>query len=156
MKSSFDWLEVFRRAPTEPPAIYPLRFHEYPFRMHCVAPISDIVNALSRLAQIDSKRSRLKAPSQGLDDLAMEAEAMRASLPAAVLAHYDLLQSKGKQGAARVRDGVCGGCHLALPSNQRCDLIRDNHSLHVCGYCGVFLLPELPVFLSPVPGSAKV
>ncbi|WP_395746083.1 hypothetical protein [Prosthecobacter sp.] len=98
---------------------------------------------LSQLIELDAAKRRLQPQIPRYQELVLEAENVRERLPTAILHHYDLLVSKGKRGAARVRNNTCGGCHLSLPSGQLSDLRRENAILQVCGYCSVFLLPEL-------------
>jgi predicted nucleic acid-binding Zn-ribbon protein len=69
--------------------------------------------------------------------------ALRGVIPAPVLAHFDRLVRVGRAGVAAVRNGVCGSCHLRLPSSQFCSM-RGTHDLSVCDNCGAFVYWEEP------------
>jgi hypothetical protein len=106
--------------------------------------ITALIEDLSNLQDIDTRKRRIEKKSLPFRELSILSEQIRERLPTAILKHYDLRISKGKLGAAKVRNGICGGCHLSLPSGQLADLRREDVALQVCGYCSVFLLPEDP------------
>ena len=130
MKFALSWHEVLRR---------PLPENQYHQPMK---PITTLIEDLTQIAEIDENRRRIDPKSAGLKKLNLEAEEVRERLPTAILKHYDQRISKGRRGAAKVRNGTCGGCHLSLPSGQLSDLRRADVALQVCGYCSIFLLPE--------------
>jgi predicted nucleic acid-binding Zn-ribbon protein len=101
-----------------------------------------LIDDLAQLTELDAAKRRLEPKSARFKELTLEAESVRERLPTAILHHYDLRVSKGRRGAAKVRNGTCGGCHLSLPSGQLSDLRRADVALQVCGYCSIFLLPE--------------
>ena len=55
------------------------------------------------------------------------------------LGYYDNRKARGKLGIAAVRRGVCGACHLAIPSGRVADLRRKPGELNVCDNCGIFI-----------------
>jgi len=132
MKFALSWHEVLRR---------PLPENQYHQPMK---PITTLIEDLTQIAEIDENRRRIDPKSAGLKKLNLEAEEVRERLPTAILKHYDQRISKGRRGAAKVRNGTCGGCHLSLPSGQLSDLRRADVALQVCGYCSIFLLPPDP------------
>jgi predicted nucleic acid-binding Zn-ribbon protein len=67
--------------------------------------------------------------------------ALRAPLPTSILSHYDRCKARGRLSIAPVRHGVCGACHLALPSGRLADLFRKPTELNVCDNCGVLIYP---------------
>lgn len=105
-------------------------------------PTETLIDDLSQLTELDAAKRRLEPKSARFKELTLDTESVRERLPTAILHHYDLRVSKGRRGAAKVRNGTCGGCHLSLPSGQLSDLRRDDMALQVCGYCSIFLLPE--------------
>jgi predicted nucleic acid-binding Zn-ribbon protein len=68
--------------------------------------------------------------------------ALRAKIPAPILAHYDRLTDKGKKGVALLRNQACGACHMQVSRAGIIDLIHGT-DICVCGNCGRYLyLPE--------------
>jgi predicted nucleic acid-binding Zn-ribbon protein len=104
--------------------------------------ITALIEDLSSLQDIDTRKRRFEKKSPQFQEMQLLSETIRERLPTAILKHYDLRLSKAKPGAAKVRNGICGACHLSLPSGQLADLRREDVALQVCGYCSVFLLPE--------------
>ena len=100
--------------------------------------ITSVIDDLSRLAELDGPKRSLRSEKNILQQI----HGIRERLPTAILKHYDQRISRGKRGAAKVRNGTCGGCHLSLPIGQLADMRRDDVALQVCGNCSVFLLPE--------------
>lgn len=102
-----------------------------------------IANALRGLNAVEAKPEAgwVKALSPGEKKLA--AERFREILPTALLKHHESRIARGKRSLATVQNGVCGGCHLRLPSGHRSKRAETPHDLDVCDNCGVFL--EWPV-----------
>ena len=116
-----------------------------------------VTEDLSLLHELDAAAKRRSEPkSARAKELAIEAKTVRERLPTAILQHYDLRISKGKRGAAKVRNGICGGCHLSLPCGQLADLRRTDVTLLVCCNCSIFLLPEDPQPEAIVAAPEKV
>ena len=71
-----------------------------------------------------------------------QATKLRASVPAAILGHYDRLRMRGKKGIALVRNQVCGGCHMSVPIGMIATMMKQE-GIQLCGSCGRYLcLPE--------------
>ena len=69
-------------------------------------------------------------------------EELRGKIPAQVLAHYDRLMARGKKGVAAVRNQVCTGCHMGLPTGVVMTLMHGT-DIQLCDNCGRYLyLPE--------------
>lgn len=64
--------------------------------------------------------------------------ALRAKIPAQILAHYDRLAARGKKGIAMVRGQVCSGCHMRLPIGTIMTLKHDQ-DIQLCESCGRYL-----------------
>lgn len=99
----------------------------------------NIIASLRQLAELDNARRRLSPRSRALPEMKSDIAVVRDRLPTALLGHYDQRQSRGKPGIAPVRRGVCGACHLALPSGSLADMLRGDGAIQVCGNCGVFI-----------------
>ncbi len=134
MKFCLSWHEVIRQP--QPDAL-----SEYHPPMH---QTDNIIEALSQLTELDATRRRLELKSARHQEITLEVEIVRERLPTAILIHYDQRVSRGKRGAAKVRNGTCGGCHLQLPCGQLSDMRRADVTLQVCGNCSALLLPEEP------------
>ncbi|MHB1081031.1 MAG: zinc ribbon domain-containing protein [Prosthecobacter sp.] len=144
MNSALAWLEVLRRPLDESSSTYALLFDNPTNPDQPMKTTATIIEDLCQLSELDAAKRRLEPSSPRCKELMLEAESVRERLPTAILHHYDLRISKGKRGAARMRNNTCGGCHLSLPSGQLSDLRREDASLQVCGYCSIFILPEIP------------
>ena len=81
-------------------------------------------------------------------------ESLRAPLPTSILGHYDRRQARGQLSIAPVRRGVCGACHLSMPSGRLADVHRKRGELNVCDNCGVFIY-LIEDDLAPPSGSAS-
>ncbi len=98
---------------------------------------------LAQLSDIDLTKRRLEPKSARCIELNLEATGVRTRIPASVLLHYDTRISRGKRGAARMRNNTCGGCNLALPSGQLADMRHEDAALVLCCNCSIYLLPAL-------------
>ncbi|WP_395733513.1 hypothetical protein [Prosthecobacter sp.] len=103
-----------------------------------------LLTDLAQLSDIDLAKKRLEPKSARSIELTQEAKGLRTRIPASVLLHYDARLSRGKRGAARMRNNTCGGCHLALPSGQLADMRHADAALVLCCNCSIYLLPSLP------------
>ena len=87
------------------------------------------------------------------DAVGTEIEGLRETIPAPILAHYDRLTSRGKQGVAVVRNNVCASCHMQAPIGS-ISTLASGGDIQLCGSCGRYLyLPpeERARFLQPPP-----
>ena len=112
-----------------------------------------LLEDLCQLSDLDFSKRRLEPKSERFIEITLEAKGVRQRLPAEVLKHYDDRISRGKRGAARMRNTTCGGCNLALPSGQLADLRHVNAELQLCCNCSIYILPEAP---KPVDPNAPV
>jgi hypothetical protein len=110
---------------------------------------------LAQLSDIDLAKKRLEPKSARSIELTQDAKGLRTRIPASVLLHYDARLSRGKRGAARMRNNTCGGCNLALPSGQLADMRHVDADLVLCCNCSIYLLPALPVEADPDAVVAK-
>ncbi len=81
-----------------------------------------------------------------------EAEQLRTSIPAPILAHYDRLRVRDKKGVAVVRNQVCTGCHMHLPIGVITVLMRGD-DVQLCDSCGRYLFLPDPA-ANPAPEAA--
>jgi hypothetical protein len=114
-----------------------------------------LLSDLAQLSDIDLAKKRLEPKSARSIELTQEAKGLRTRIPASVLLHYDARLSRGKRGAARMRNNTCGGCNLALPSGQLADMRHVDADLVLCCNCSIYLLPSLPVEADPAAEAAK-
>lgn len=76
---------------------------------------------------------------------------LRETVPPPILAHYLRLVQNGRNGVAAVRHGVCGECHIRVPSGTLAALARPS-DLHLCESCGCYLvLPTEEIARRAVP-----
>ena len=68
------------------------------------------------------------------------AAALRATVPANILSHYDRLAGKGKKGCAGVtiKNRVCLECRVSIPIGTIITVMK-GHDLQLCGSCGRYL-----------------
>ena len=114
-----------------------------------------LLSDLAQLSDIDLAKKRLEPKSARSIELTQEAKGLRTRIPASVLLHYDARLSRGKRGAARMRNNTCGGCNLAPPSGQLADMRHVDADLVLCCNCSIYLLPSLPVEADPAAEAAK-
>lgn len=114
-----------------------------------------LLSDLAQLSDIDLAKKRLEPKSARSIELTQEAKGLRTRIPASVLLHYDARLSRGKRGAARMRNNTCGGCNLALPSGQLADMRHVDADLVLCCNCSIYLLPSLPVEADPAAEVVK-
>lgn len=69
--------------------------------------------------------------------------ALRAKIPAPILAHFDRLGDRGKKGVAAVRNQVCSGCHVQVPRATVVTLMHGD-DIRICESCGRYLYLEVP------------
>jgi len=100
---------------------------------------ANILKKLRKLAQFDAELRKLSRDTEEYREMRDKIESLRAPLPTSILSHYDGRKARGKLGIAAVRRGVCGGCHLSIPSGRLADLRRKPGEINVCDNCGVFI-----------------
>lgn len=100
---------------------------------------TNILHSLRKLAQLDVELGKLSGETEEYREVQEKIESLRAPLPTSILSHYDRRKARGKLAVAPVERGVCGACHLAIPSGRLGDLRRKPGELNVCDNCGVFI-----------------
>lgn len=100
--------------------------------------ISDLVNALRRLNEMQFGRLRGWGQALTARERAIAVQLSREALPDGVWTHHERLATRGKRSLAPVKNRVCGACHIQLPSGHRHPSTRGG-DLDVCENCGVFL-----------------
>jgi predicted nucleic acid-binding Zn-ribbon protein len=100
---------------------------------------TNILHSLRQLAQLDAELGKLSGETEKYQDVHDKIESLRAPLPTSILSHYDGRKARGKLAIAPVEGGVCGACHLAMPSGRLGDLRRKPGELNVCDNCGAFI-----------------
>src|SRR5580704_16255758 len=98
-----------------------------------------ILKSVRQLAQFDAELRKLSSDTDEYREMQDKIESIRAPLPTSILGHYDGRKARGKLAIAPVRGGVCGACHLSIPSGRLADLRRKPRELNVCDNCGVFV-----------------
>jgi predicted nucleic acid-binding Zn-ribbon protein len=98
-----------------------------------------ILESLRKLSQLDEALRRLSSETREYLKMQGKIEALRSPLPTSILSHYDKRKARGKLAVAPVHRGVCGACHLSIPSGHLSDLRRNPHELNVCDNCGAFI-----------------
>jgi predicted nucleic acid-binding Zn-ribbon protein len=111
--------------------------------------LSDLL-ALQQILQLGDKASRAENE---------QVLRFRKSIPSAMLEHFCHQLACGRRGVAFVRNGVCGECHIRLPSATLDDLRRSD-DMQLCESCGCYVaLPaeEAPAVIEPrlVPTPAR-
>ena len=112
---------------------------------------ADVAALEEERRRLDAEGSRLRAvvaeAQAALDgELALEEEARAraaAGLPADLAALYEQLRARSDGvGAARLVNGRCGGCHLALPATEVDRLRRQSSDVpQRCEQCARILVP---------------
>jgi predicted nucleic acid-binding Zn-ribbon protein len=81
--------------------------------------------------------------------------ALRAEIPAPILAHYDRLRARNKKGVSVIRGQVCAACNVQVPRNTILTLMN-GEDIQLCGNCGRYLcLPEHVAPATPVVPVVK-
>jgi len=105
--------------------------------------LQEIAKTLRRLNDLEAKPPAGWVKVLSPSERRLAVRLCREVLPTSLLKHHDHLIAKGRRSLAGVVRGVCGGCHLRLPTGHQRRRAAAG-SLDVCDYCGVFLewLPE--------------
>lgn len=90
---------------------------------------------------LNAQRTLLRASATAPEHQALLAD-LRQQVHDPVLAHYLRRVEQGSKGVAEVRNGICSGCHMRLPSGVLGALMKP-HDLLLCETCGAYLyLPD--------------
>jgi predicted nucleic acid-binding Zn-ribbon protein len=95
---------------------------------------NNVATWLRELSELEAGQAK---PLRG--SAAARVNSLRELIPTSILLHYDRLKARGKRSVAPVKRGVCGSCHLAVPSGSLANLRRTAGSLNVCVNCGAFV-----------------
>jgi predicted nucleic acid-binding Zn-ribbon protein len=107
--------------------------------------MKNVIELVLKLQTLQSEKSSAAAEK--------EIAALRETIPAPILGHYDRLSNNGKKGVAIVRNRVCASCHMGVPIGSISTLIGGD-DVQLCGSCGRYLyLPEeeKAIFKLPPP-----
>jgi hypothetical protein len=74
-------------------------------------------------------------------------------VPPPILAHFLRLVDQSRAAVAYVRHGVCGQCHIRVPSAQAA-MLASPDDVHICEHCGSYLI--LPAEEMERPASASL
>jgi predicted nucleic acid-binding Zn-ribbon protein len=100
---------------------------------------ADVLKRLRKLAVFVADLPKIQEQNEYLAPPRKKLDSLRALLPTSILGHYDGRTARGKLAIAPVHRGVCGSCHLAMPSGRLSDLRRKPGELNVCDNCGAFI-----------------
>ncbi|MGE5593672.1 MAG: zinc ribbon domain-containing protein [Betaproteobacteria bacterium] len=100
----------------------------------------EIAEAASRLDVLHNTRDvKVSEIEAEISDVSGRREALAAKISAGVLARYEqLAKDKGGLAVAPVKDGICGGCHVVLPTFLVARA-RPNDQVVKCESCGRIL-----------------
>lgn len=107
----------------------------------------ELAERRARLKQIEStwreEQARLQAEKEDLElrlvELEEEREALRPSIGAADLRHYDAVRSRhGGTAVVRLKMGICTGCGVDVPTSMARAVERGD-GMHECPICGRLL-----------------
>lgn len=121
---------------------------------------------LCQLLDYDNESRNLKPGSIAFTETRQRIEALRETLPTALLSHYDARRLRGKIPIARVINGVCRSCFISLPRGRISELNRSGGTVNLCENCGSFIclddtkpissgLPKKTIPPSQAPGTRK-
>jgi predicted nucleic acid-binding Zn-ribbon protein len=83
-------------------------------------------------------RARTESDEKELADWNTKRNALRSSITADVLAHYDRVASVRKTGIAEAREQKCSACHVMVRP-QKYDELRSNQGIVTCDSCSRIL-----------------
>jgi uncharacterized protein len=104
--------------------------------------LKDELAALTHRATEREKEmvERAAEDKRRLEELTKERASLVQNLDEKVLARYEAIRSrKGGTAVVTIMRGSCGGCHTQQPP-QKVNEIRKQDALHMCDFCGRFLL----------------
>jgi len=105
------------------------------------------------LFALQERHFQRRAPSS---DSESNVRALRAKIPKSVLEQFDRSLERGRKPVAIVRNGVCGECHLKLPTGVLAALAFEQ-TIQQCANCGRYLhlQEDEPVFAMPAAVVTK-
>ncbi len=108
-----------------------------------------VTDSLKRLCDLERGKGSLVAFLSESEKL-HEISRLRSIIPAFILGHHDRKIQMGKASIASVVNGVCGACHLRLPTGHAARL-QSSQDLEVCDNCGTFIYLESGSEPTPSP-----
>lgn len=113
--------------------------------------VKHIIETLLKLQQLAPPGAPIRPQQQ------TTLQQLRATVPVPVLAHFDRMAAWGKKGVALVRHGVCGECHMRVPTATVASLVSPR-DLYLCESCSCYLLlppEEIPLPSVPLPPPVR-
>ncbi|GAB3946557.1 zinc ribbon domain-containing protein [Corynebacterium tapiri] len=99
------------------------------------------VDELTRQVEVARRAAEAANEAQPPEDPQEKIDALRAQLPADVLADYDERKKEADTGAALFNGRSCVGCFIALPSADRSAINRaPENEVPECPNCGTYLV----------------
>ena len=92
---------------------------------------------LTELNRLEDEGAVTRRSGRSALDSEVRIESLRANIPLTALLQHDRLRARGRRSVSEVRNGVCSGCHVSLPSGTLLDVKRES-ALVKCDYCGRF------------------
>lgn len=80
----------------------------------------------------------LTKPAEGTEAAAKAFE-LRREVPSSLLGHFQRRIARGRRAVAVVRNGVCGECHMRLPTGTAASLVSAADVV-LCETCGCYLM----------------
>jgi predicted nucleic acid-binding Zn-ribbon protein len=80
----------------------------------------------------------LTKPAEGTEAAAKAIE-LRCEVPSSLLGHFQRQIARGRHAVAVVRNGVCGECHMRLPTSTAASLVSAS-DLVLCETCSCYLM----------------
>lgn len=117
-------------------------------------PFADLRQKLEQLNRLEDEGTATRRSGRSTLDSEALIESLRANFPLNVLLQHDRLRARGRRSLAEVRNGVCSGCHMSLPSGTMLDVRRES-ALVKCDYCGRFLFLAKDESASPPTPPVK-
>lgn len=99
---------------------------------------ADLQQKLQQLNRLEDEGAITRRSGRSALDSEALLELLRANIPLNVLVQHDRLRARGRQSVAKVKNGVCSGCHMNLPSGTLSEAKRES-ALVKCDYCGRFV-----------------
>lgn len=95
--------------------------------------MNPIIEKLFELQTLLQPQARARGEASG------RVKVLREEVPVSFLGHFDRQVSRGRHAVAVVRNGVCGECHMKLPSGVASGLVREDEVM-LCETCSCYLL----------------
>ena len=101
-------------------------------------PFAELRLKLDQLNRLEDEGATTRRSGRSALESEALIESLRANIPLNVLLQHDRLRARGRQSVAEVRNGVCSGCHMSLPSGTLLEVKREA-AIVKCDYCGRFI-----------------